>query len=152
MKRKTFWKQIKKNARTIKALHPEIVPHLNGLIFSDVKGLKSLVAFVLKLFLTLILLEEAKCYVINTYSDDVSECMEMIQVFLTRFSRVNLALSVAFFSLLLWWLKHVWDDIYLSLKRWWLTILIVSMMEYISLFFPIKTVFGWEYFRIASSV
>lgn len=127
MKRKLRIALLLKKARTFLVNHPRCVPHLNGKSFKSKKVIKSLSWHLFALVWGLTLIEIGKAWVFNNFRDETDTCFAIVDKYLSDNGWLNALLTISVFISLLIWLKHVFDDRFLSLKRLiiavWLTVI-----------------------------
>lgn len=108
-----------KKRRTYIIKHPWLKPHFNGNRLIDITTLKTVGWYAFGLLWLLTVIEMGKTYVCNniTIRDEIEDYFIIVENFLTDRWWLNVMITLTCVLTFAIWLKHVWDDRYLSLKR-----------------------------------
>ena len=136
-----------KKGRTFVVKHPWCIPHYNGNRLIDITTLKTVGCYVFGLLCLLKGIEIGKTYVCNnnTIRNEIDAHFEIVEDILAGDWWLNVLITMACFSITAIWLKHVWDDRYLSLKRVMIAVCGMAVLSFVGEFTNIHTTIKVDY-------
>ena len=143
MKKKVLY--LLKKWRTYIIKHPQVKPHFNGNRLIDRTTLETVGWYVFGLLWLLTAIEIVKTYICNNIKEGVDAYFVIAEAYLADNWWVNLMITLTCLLLFAFWLKHVWDDRYLSLKRMTIAVCIMSILSFAGTFTNIHSAFKIDY-------
>ena len=136
-----------KKGRTFVVKHPWCIPHYNGNRLFDIATLKAVGCYMFGLLCLLKGIEIGKTYVCNniTLRKEIDAHLEIVENVLADDWWLNVLITIACFSITAIWLKHVWDDRYLSLKRMMIAVCGMAVLPFFGTFTNIHTAIKIDY-------
>lgn len=140
-----------KKGKAFVVRHPSLIPHYNGNRLNNITTLKTVGLYVFVLLWLLKTIEIGKSYICNnfTISKGIDACFVVVEEFLTDDWWLNVLTTITCLWILLIWLKHVWDDRYLSLKRMLIAICGMSILSFLGTLTNIHTPFKIDYVALS---
>lgn len=143
MKKKVLY--LLKKWRTYIIKHPQVKPHFNGNRLIDRTTLETIGWYAFGLLWLLTAIEMVKSYICNNIKEDVDAFFVISEAYLADNWWVNLMITVTCLLLFAFWLKHVWDDRYLSIKRMTIALCIISILSFAGTFTNVHSAFKIDY-------
>lgn len=143
MKKKILY--LLKKWRTYIVKHPQFKPHFNGNRLIDRTTLETVGWYVFGLLWLLTAIEIVKTYICNNFKESVDVYFVIAEAHLADNWWVNLMITLTCLLLFAFWLKHVWDDRYLSLKRMMIAICVMTLLSFAGTFTNIHTAIKIDY-------
>ena len=138
----SFWL---KKGRTYIVKHPWIKPHFNGNKLIDRTVIKTVMWYFCGLLWMLTAIEMGKTYVCNNIIEEIDAFFVIVETYLTDKWWLNLMITSTCLLSLLFWLKHVLKDRFLSLKRMVIAICIMTILSFMGTFTNVHSAFNIDY-------
>lgn len=137
-----------KKLRRFLVYHPQWIPHLNGTSLWSWVAIKTFLWHILILLWGLTVIEIGKVWICNHEVEEVNGYFVVAENYLSNNSWPNFLLTITIVLGLISWLKHVWDDRYLSLKRIVVAIWLIVILAFGCTFTPVYSVLWLDFLAI----
>lgn len=136
-----------KKRRTYLIKHPWLKPHFNGNRLIDITTLKTVGWYALGLLWLLTAIEMGKTFVCNNIPlrDEIDTYFVTIENLLADKTSLNVMITLTCVLTSAIWLKHVWDDRYLSLKRMMIAVCFMAVLTFVGTFSNIHSAIKIDY-------
>ena len=125
---------LKKRWRTYKAKHPRCIPYYNGNSLLNSAVLKTIGWHCFGFLWALTVIEVVKVWICNHYYPKVNSYFTMAEKYLSGNGWLNFMITLTCIIASVFWLKHVWEDLFLSLKRIMIAVCLMSIMSFVGTF------------------
>lgn len=127
-------KSLMKRWRTYKAKHPRCIPCYNGKRLLNSAVLKTIGWYFFGIMWALTVIEMVKVWTCNHYYQNVNCYFTMAEKYLSGSGWLNFMITLTCIIASIFWLKHVWKDLFLSLKRIMIAVCMMSIMSFVGTF------------------
>ena len=134
-----------KKGRTYVVKHPWVKPHFNENRLIDMTTLKTVGWYIFGLLWLLTAIEIGKTYVCNNIKDEVDAYFVIAETYLANKWWLNVMMTTTCILIFVIWLKLVWDDRYLSLKRMMTAICFMTILSFAGTFTNVHTILKIDY-------
>ena len=143
----SIFSSLLKKGRTYTIKHPWLKPHFNGNSLIDIITLKTIGWYAIGLLWLLTAIEMGKTYVCNniTIRNEIEGYFVIVENFLADRWRLNVMITLTCLLTFAFWLKHVWDDRYLSLKRILIAACFMAVLTFAGTFSNIHSAIKIDY-------
>lgn len=141
-----------KRWRTYIAKHPRCIPYYNGKSLLNSTILKTIGWYCFGLMWSLTVIEIGKFWICNHYYTQINSYFAMIDNYLSGSGWLNLMITLTCIIAFVFWLKHVWEDLFLSLKRIMIAVCQLSIMSFVGTFTNVRSFVIIDYATLFSYV
>lgn len=136
-----------KKGRTFVVKHPWYIPHFNGKRLNDKTIFKTIGWYAFGFLWLLMVIEMGKKYVCNNIGirNEIDAYFIKVENFLADECWLNVLLTISCLLAFFIWLKHVWEDRYLSLKRMVIAVCGMTILSFVGTFTNIHTAIKKDY-------
>lgn len=136
-----------KKGRTYIIKHPWLKPHFNGNRLTDITTLKTVGWYALGLLWLLTAIEMGKTFICNNIPlrDEIDNYFVIIENLLADKTFLNVMITLTCVLTSAIWLKHVWNDRYLSLKRIMVAVCFMAVFTFVGTFSNIHSAIKIDY-------
>ncbi|UKK59619.1 KAP family NTPase [Prevotella communis] len=136
-----------KKGRTFAVKHPWYIPHFNGKRLSDRTTLKTIGWYAFGFLWLLTAIEMGKTYVCNNIiiRDEIDTYFVTVENILADKDFLNVMITLTGVLASTIWLKHVWEDRYLSLKRMMIAVCVMPVLTFAGTFSNIHSAIKIDY-------
>lgn len=125
---------LKKRWRTYTAKHPQCIPHYNGNSFLNSDVIRTIGWHCFGLLWALTAIEMVKTWVCNHYYAKVNSYFYIAEKYISGREWLNMMITLTCIMVFVFWLKHVWEDRYLALKRIMIAVCLMTIMSFVRTF------------------
>lgn len=142
---KRIYTTYRKRWRTFKTKNPHYIPHFNGKNMLNSAVLSTLGWYCFGLLWVLTAIEMGKTWICNHHYTEINNYFSLVEKYLADRRWFNMMITLTCIMAFIFWMKHVWDDCYLSLRRIVIAISLMTIFSFVGSFTSVHSFIKIDY-------